>query len=232
MRHLRYFTKSRRWKSCLCVLVSGFLGFGLGCERVQSASDGSGNQVAKRTAGKSVVVASSPIVQAARTQIGQTTIYDPTYVGLKYPGGDVPLERGVCTDVIIRALRKGAGLDLQKLVHEDMKKAFTKYPKIWGLKKTDRNIDHRRVPNLSRYFERRGCSLAVSKNKGDYLAGDMVACLVGKRPHIMIVSDKKANDGTPLVIHNIGFGTKEENALFAFKITGHFRLKVAPNTSN
>jgi uncharacterized protein YijF (DUF1287 family) len=143
----------------------------------------------------------------------------------------VPFVRGVCTDVVIRALRKGAGLDLQKLVHEDMKKAFTKYPKIWGLKKTDRNIDHRRVPNLSRYFERKGYSLGVSKKKGDYLAGDLVTCSVGKRPHIMIVSDHRAKDGTPLVIHNIGSGAKEENKLFAFKITGHFRLKIAPSRS-
>ena len=227
---LRGFAKGRGWKSCQWALAIGILGLGLGCERVQSASGDPGNQVAKETAGKSVIVA-SPIVQAARTQIGQTTIYDPAYVGLKYPDGDVPLERGVCTDVIIRALRKGAGLDLQKLVHEDMKKAFAKYPKIWGLKKTDRNIDHRRVPNLSCYFERKGYSLGASKNKRDYLAGDLVACLVGKRPHIMIVSDKKAEDGTPLVIHNIGSGTKEENTLFAFKITGHFRLKIAPNRS-
>ena len=228
MRDLRGFAKGRGWKSCQCALAIGFLGLWLGCGRVQSASDDPGNQVAKETAGKPFVVA-SPIVQAARTQIGQTTIYDPAYVGLKYPDGDVPLERGVCTDVIIRALRKGAGLDLQKLVHEDMKKAFAKYPKIWGLKKTDRNIDHRRVPNLSCYFERKGYSLGASKNKRDYLAGDLVACLVGKRPHIMIVSDKKTEDGTPLVIHNIGSGTKEENTLFAFKITGHFRLKIAPN---
>ena len=225
---MRDFAKGRGWKSCQCALAIGFLGLWLGCGRVQSASDDPSNQGAKETAGKSVVVA-SPIVQAARTQIGQTTIYDPAYVGLKYPDGDVPLERGVCTDVIIRALRKGAGLDLQKLVHEDMKKAFAKYPKIWGLKKTDRNIDHRRVPNLSCYFERKGYSLGASKNKRDYLAGDLVACLVGKRPHIMIVSDKKAEDGTPLVIHNIGSGTKEENTLFAFKITGPFRLKIAPN---
>ena len=230
MRDLRGFAKGRGWKSYQCALAIGFLGLCLGCGRVQSASDDPSNQGAKETAGKSIVVA-SPIVQAARTQIGQTTIYDPAYVGLKYPDGDVPLERGVCTDVIIRALRKGAGLDLQKLVHEDMKKAFAKYPKIWGLKKTDRNIDHRRVPNLSCYFERKGYSLGASKNKRDYLAGDLVACLVGKRPHIMIVSDKKAEDGTPLVIHNIGTGTKEENTLFAFKITGHFRLKIAPNRS-
>jgi len=200
-------------------MAMGILGLGLGCERVQSASKGSGGKQA---------IGASTIVQAARSQIGKTTIYDPAYVGLKYPEGDVPLERGVCTDVVIRALRKGAGMDLQKLVHEDMKKAFNKYPKIWGLKKTDRNIDHRRVPNLTRYFERKGYALVVSKNKGDYLAGDLVACSVGKRPHIMIVSDNRAKDGTPLIIHNIGSGTKEENRLFAFPITGHFRIKVAP----
>ena len=209
----------------------GFLGgLGLGCDQGQSAFKGGKIPAIKEISGKAAI-GGSPIVQAARSQIGKTTIYDPAYVGLKYPGGDVPLERGVCTDVVIRALRKGAGLDLQKLVHEDMKKAFTKYPKIWGLKKTDRNIDHRRVPNLSRYFERKGYSLGVSKNKGDYLAGDLVTCSVGKRPHIMIVSDHRAKDGTLLVIHNIGSGAKEENKLFAFKITGHFRLKIAPSRS-
>ena len=230
MRDLRGFAKGRGWKSYQCALAIGFLGLGLGCERVQSASKGPKTPAIKETSGK-VVIGASPIVQAARSQIGKTTIYDPAYVKLEYPGGDVPFERGVCTDVVIRALRKGVGLDLQKLVNEDMKKAFTKYPKIWGLKKTDRNIDHRRVPNLSRYFERKGYSLGVSKNKGDYLAGDLVTCSVGKRPHIMIVSDNRAKDGTPLVIHNIGSGAKEENKLFAFKITGHFRLKIAPSRS-
>ena len=215
---------------CLWMLVIGIIGLGMGCERLQLPSTRSENSDVKEFRGKSVVTG-SPIVQAARSQIGKTTIYDPAYVRLEYPGGDVPFERGVCTDVVIRALRKGAGLDLQKLVHEDMKKAFTKYPKIWGLKKTDRNIDHRRVPNLSRYFERKGYSLGVSKNKGDYLAGDLVTCSVGKRPHIMVVSDHRAKDGTPLVIHNIGSGAKEENKLFAFKITGHFRLKTAPSKS-
>ncbi len=208
----------------------GFLGgLGLGCDQGQSAFKGGKIPALKEISGKAAI-GGSPIVQAARSQIGKTTIYDPAYVGLKYPGGDVPLGRGVCTDVIIRALRKGAGLDLQKLVHEDMKKAFSKYPKIWGLKKTDRNIDHRRVPNLRRYFERKGYSLGVSKNKEDYLAGDIVTCSVVKRPHIMIVSNNRAKDGTPLVIHNIGSGTKEENTLFAFPITGHFRIMVAPNS--
>ena len=215
---------------CCWVLAIGVFVLAVGCERAQSASEGPKIPVTKRSSDKAVV-ADSSIVRAARSQIGKTTIYDPAYVGLKYPGGDVPIERGVCTDVVIRALRKGAGLDLQKLVHEDMKKAFTKYPKIWGLKKTDRNIDHRRVPNLSRYFERKGYSLGVSKNKGDYLAGDLVTCSVGKRPHIMIVSDNRAKDGTPLIIHNIGSGAKEENTLFTFKITGHFRLKIAPTRS-
>jgi len=208
----------------------GILGLGLGCERVQSAYEEPENQAAKEIHGKQAIGAST-IVQAARSQIGKTTIYDPAYIGLKYPGGDVPLERGVCTDVVIRALRQGAGMDLQKLVHEDMKKAFAKYPKIWGLKKIDRNIDHRRVPNLSRYFERKGYALVASKNKSDYRAGDLVACSVGKRPHIMIVSDNSAKDGTPLIIHNIGSGTKEENMLFAFPITGHFRIQVAPRGS-
>ena len=226
MNHSEYFEKGEGLKLCQWALAIWIFCLGVGCDRAQSAFEGS-----KIPIPEGDFDYGAPIVQAAQSQIGKTTIYDPAYVGLKYPGGDVPLERGVCTDVVIRALRKGAGLDLQKLVHEDMKKAFTKYPKIWGLKKTDRNIDHRRVPNLSRYFERKGYSLGVSKNKGDYLAGDLVTCLVGKRPHIMIVSDNRAKDGTPLVIHNIGSGAKEENKLFAFKITGHFRLKIAPSRS-
>lgn len=229
MRHSRYFAKGRGWKSCQWALATGILGLGLGCDQVELTSGGSEIRSIKKISGNSAS-ADSPIVRAARSQIGKTTIYDPAYVGLKYPGGDVPIERGVCTDVVIRALRKGASLDLQKLVHEDMKNNFSKYPKIWSLKKTDRNIDHRRVPNLSRYFERKGYSLGVSKNKEDYLAGDIVTCSVVKRPHIMIVSHNRAKDGTPLVIHNIGSGTKEENTLFAFPITGHFRIKFAPNS--
>ena len=220
MSYTENFEKSAGLKLYRWSLAIGILGLGLGCERVQSFSERSKTLIPEDDFDHG-----ASIVQAARSQIGKTTIYDPAYIGLKYPGGDVPLEQGVCTDVIIRALRKGAGLDLQKLVHEDMKKAFNKYPKIWGLKKTDRNIDHRRVPNLRRFFERKGWSLGVSNKKGDYLYGDLVTCSVGKRPHIMIVSDKRAKDGTPLIIHNIGSGTKEENRLFEFPITGHFRIK-------
>lgn len=161
--------------------------------------------------------------EAARTQIGVTTSYDPAYVALKYPGGDVPKTRGVCTDVIIRALRD-KGFDLQKLVHEDMKKNFSKYPTRWGLRRPDKNIDHRRVPNLRTYFSRRGISLKITKNKDQYLPGDLVTCTVaGNRPHIMVVSNKKASDGTPLVIHNIGGGTQEHNSLLTYPLTGHYR---------
>ena len=167
----------------------------------------------------------SPIVREARSQIGKTTSYDPSYVGLSYPGGDVSLEKGVCTDVIIRSLRSAVGLDLQKLVHEDMKVEFSAYPNIWGLKKPDPNIDHRRVPNLKTYFKRRGFSLPVTRRSEDYLAGDLVTCTVGRNlAHIMIVSEKKTASGVPFVIHNIGSGTKEEDRLFEFPITGHYRV--------
>jgi hypothetical protein len=168
------------------------------------------------------------IVEAARKQIGVTVNYDPAYVSLDYPDGDVPRERGVCTDVVIRALRDGLAKDLQKLVHEDMKSNFTKYPKIWDLKRPDKNIDHRRVPNLMEFFERKHTSLGVTEKKDPvkFKPGDLVTCIVPPHlPHIMIVSDRKSADGIPLVIHNIGGGTREEDRLGDFKLTGHFRLK-------
>lgn len=166
------------------------------------------------------------LVRSARTQVGKTIEYDPAYVSLTYPNGDLPIAKGVCTDVVIRALRSARKMDLQKLVHEDMRANFSKYPKHWGLKKTDKNIDHRRVPNLKSYFKRRGWSVPVSKNKQDYHPGDLVTCTVaGRLPHIMIVSDRKNPDGTPLIIHNIGAGTQEEARLFEFPITGHFRIQ-------
>jgi uncharacterized protein len=165
------------------------------------------------------------MISAARKQIGVTTSYDPAYVPLDYPKGDVPQDRGVCTDVVIRAMR-AAAIDLQELVHIDMKKNFSAYPKTWGLRSTDANIDHRRVPNLMTFFQRRGFSLAVTKNAEDYQAGDLITCLVaGKLPHIMIVSDKKGASGNRLVIHNIGQGTQEEDRLLEFPITGHYRWK-------
>jgi uncharacterized protein YijF (DUF1287 family) len=165
------------------------------------------------------------LVRAARRQIGKTLVYDPVYAVLKYPMGDVPEDRGVCSDVVIRALREN-GADLQQLVHEDMKAHFSAYPKTWGLKRTDRNIDHRRVLNLAVFFKRRGLARPISRNPTDYGPGDLVTCTVaGNLPHIMMVSDRANAHGVPLIIHNIGQGTREEDRLFDFPINGHFRWK-------
>ena len=165
------------------------------------------------------------IVRAARSQIGQTVRYDPAYTALDYPMGDVPIAKGVCTDVVIRALRQQS-IDLQQLVHQDMKANFPAYPNRWGLKRPDPNIDHRRVPNLEVYFTRHGWAV-----QDGYRAGDIVTWrLAGSGlPHIGIVSDRKQGD-TPLIIHNIGAGTREEDILFHHEIVGHFRqpANVAP----
>lgn len=166
------------------------------------------------------------IANAARAQIGKTVRYDPSYRTLDYPNGDVPIQTGVCTDVVVRALRASLGLDLQKLVHEDMKRNFSLYPNNWGLKKPDRNIDHRRVPNLRTYFKRRGWELPITQDYHNYRAGDIVTCIVPPNlAHIMIVSDRTTAAGRPLIIHNIGAGVQEEDRLFEFKITGHYRIK-------
>jgi len=168
------------------------------------------------------------IVGAARKQVGVTLSYDPAYTKLDYPNGDVPRERGVCTDVVIRALREGISQDLQKLVYEDMKANFGVYPKNWGLSRTDRNIDHRRVPNLRKYFERKGYAIRLSSpvDYTKFQPGDLVTCTVPPHlPHIMIVSDKKTADGRPLVIHNIGGGAREEDVLANYPLTGHYRWK-------
>jgi uncharacterized protein len=169
---------------------------------------------------------STKIVSAARAQVGKTLRYDPSYQILDYPNGDVDIAAGVCTDVVIRALRGGLGLDLQKTVHEDMASNFRKYPQSWGLRGTDKNIDHRRVPNLQAYFKRQGYELTVSQDPKDYHAGDLVTCIVPPHlPHIMVVSDWVTDIGRPLIIHNIGGGAQEEDRLFEFKLTGHYRLK-------
>ena len=164
---------------------------------------------------------SPQIVQSARNQIGKTLRYDPAYTKLTYPMGDVPMEKGVCTDLVIRALRE-QNIDLQELVHQDMSRNFSVYPKRWGLKQPDTNIDHRRVPNLMTYFTRQGWAVQDT----NYQAGDIVTWeLKGNRPHIGIVSDRKIGD-RPLIIHNIGSGTREDDVLYRYTITGHFRLPV------
>jgi len=154
-------------------------------------------------------------------------IYDPSYFSIPYPNGDVPSGKGVCTDVVIRAYRK-MGIDLQKEVHEDMVANFAKYPKIWGLKGTDKNIDHRRVPNLMVFFERKGTSLSKSKLASDYRPGDIVCWnLGGAITHIGIVSNKRLRDSKRyLIIHNIGAGQVIEDCLFNFTIIGHYRYGV------
>ncbi|MGP0170925.1 DUF1287 domain-containing protein [Pseudomonas sp. NCHU5208] len=159
----------------------------------------------------------------ARKQIGVTLGYDPAYRRLSYPGGDVPMATGVCTDVVIRALRQ-QGLDLQEAVHRDMHDNFAAYPKHWGLSRPDSNIDHRRVPNLMTWFSRQGWSLPISQDAAAYRPGDIVTWDLGRGlTHIGIVSDRRAANDAPLVLHNIGRGTQEEDILFAYRITGHYR---------
>ena len=168
------------------------------------------------------------LIASARAQVGVTKRYDPEYHVLDYPGGDVPREIGVCTDVVIRALRD-EGVDLQVLVHEDMTRNFRLYPQAWGLRKPDKNIDHRRVLNLMTYFKRRGCSVPITNDAADYQPGDIVMWnLAENLPHVGIISDRNSASGTPLVLHNIGAGAQEEDALFAYKIIGHFRLTKRP----
>jgi uncharacterized protein YijF (DUF1287 family) len=163
-------------------------------------------------------------IQSAIDQTNVTTGYDPSYVKIDYPNGDVPEDRGVCADVIVRAFRKG-GIDLQKQVHEDMKDAWADYPKKWRAGGPDANIDHRRVLNLMTYFERQGESLPVSANADDYLPGDVVTWdLASGLDHIGIVVNQWADkEKRYLMVHNVGAGTKVEDVLFAWKITGHYR---------
>ncbi len=163
--------------------------------------------------------------EAAVQLTGDRVVYDPGYFKMGYPNGDVPKDRGVCTDVIIRAYRK-LGIDLQKEVHEDMKANFPQYPKNWGLSGTDRNIDHRRVPNLMRFFERHGTVHPRSRNPSDYRPGDIVTWnLGGGITHIGIVIHETSSDGNrPLIVHNIGAGQVKEDCLFRFEMTGHYRF--------
>lgn len=165
------------------------------------------------------------VLESATEQLRLTKIYDPAYVVLDYPNGDIPIEKGVCTDVVIRALRN-ANVDLQKLVHEDMAGNFSVYPKKWGLTAADKNIDHRRVPNLRTFFERNGRSLGVTKDPKNYQPGDIVSWdLDGKgMTHIGLVSNHfNPKTKTYLIIHNIGSGAQLEDRLFDWEITGHFR---------
>jgi uncharacterized protein YijF (DUF1287 family) len=164
------------------------------------------------------------LMDGATEQVGITTSYDPSYQKLKYPNGDVPIETGVCSDVIVRAFRK-SGTDLQKEVHEDMKSNFSSYPTKWGLSGTDANIDHRRVPNLQTYFARKGKEVATTGSADTFQPGDIVTWdLGGGVDHVGIVVNVWYKPSQRyLIVHNIGAGARMEDVLFAWKITGHYR---------
>ncbi|MFD2939484.1 DUF1287 domain-containing protein [Flavobacterium notoginsengisoli] len=164
--------------------------------------------------------------KAAISIIDPSIDYDPSYFKIEYPNGDVPKNKGVCTDVIIRSYRI-LGIDLQKELHEDMLENFSLYPNLkkWGMTKTDTNIDHRRVPNLEVFFERKGIKLPISQNAKDYQTGELVTWMINdKLPHIGIITNKKSKDGERnLIVHNVGGGQVLEDCLFDYKITGHFK---------
>ncbi|HKO99696.1 MAG TPA: DUF1287 domain-containing protein [Pyrinomonadaceae bacterium] len=164
------------------------------------------------------------LIEAATEQTKITTGYDPTYVGITYPGGDVPAETGVCSDVVVRSFRK-VGIDLQKELHEDMGRAWAAYPKKWGASRPDANIDHRRVLNLTTWFERQKKSVPVTTNRDDYLPGDIVSWDLGNNlDHIGLVVNVYSEDSKGyLIVHNIGLGARTEDVLFNWKITGHYR---------
>jgi uncharacterized protein YijF (DUF1287 family) len=171
-----------------------------------------------------IPLAARRVVEDAVEQTRYTVGYDPSYVQIDYPGGDVPLSTGVCSDVVVRAFRK-AGVDLQKEVHEDMAGNFSAYPKKWGLARPDPNIDHRRVPNLMTFFQRKGKALALTASGADYQPGDVVTWDLGiGQTHIGIITNVWSDaDGNYLVAHNIGGGVRVENVLFSWRITGHYR---------
>ena len=170
---------------------------------------------------------SDKLVAAALERTEQQVRYDGRYLRIAYPNGDVPADIGVCTDVVIRSYR-ALGIDLQKLVHEDMRAGFDLYPstRIWGLTRPDSNIDHRRVPNLQTFFSRHGERLAISRQGSAYQPGDLVTWMLpGNLPHIGIVVNKRSDDGQrPLIVHNIGAGPVLADMLFDYNITGHYRF--------
>lgn len=175
----------------------------------------------------SLSIQANELVEAAKERLNHLVIYDGSYQKIDYPMGDVDKNKGVCTDVVIRSYRS-IGVDLQQLLHQDMVASFEEYPKIWGLKKADSNIDHRRVPNLETFFTRFGQVLPITNDPEDYRPGDLVTWrLTGSNlPHIGIVSDEQAASGNPKIIHNIGWGPQIEDMLFKHKIVGHYHFQM------
>lgn len=169
---------------------------------------------------------SQRLVVAAMERTNHQVTYDGAYVRIPYPNGDVPDDKGVCTDVVIRSYR-ALGIDLQQLVHEDIAANFSRYPsnRIWGLTRPDHNIDHRRVPNLQAFFSRHGETLELQREVSEFKPGDLVTWMLpGNLPHIGIVTDQIAPNGNPMIVHNIGAGPQLEDMLFVFEITGHYRF--------
>jgi uncharacterized protein YijF (DUF1287 family) len=204
-----------------------------GCGVASTASPASRGQAARQAATQNVVRPSSgssvldKLVGAAIERTTHEVRYDPSYFVIDYPNGDVPSGVGVCTDEVIRSYRV-VGVDLQKLVHEDMERDFNAYPRKWGMKKADKNIDHRRVPNLQTFFERQGASLPLTTDARDYKPGDVVTWdLGGGMTHIGLVVNvpSDADASRMQIVHNIGAGPKMEDVLFGWKITGHYRYE-------
>ncbi|MEO0400270.1 MAG: DUF1287 domain-containing protein [Pseudomonadota bacterium] len=189
----------------------------------------SGSAESAARAGESTLneILGERIAAAALARTAVAVTYDPAYQSLSYPNGDVAADRGVCTDLVIRSLR-AVGVDLQRRVHEDMRAAFDAYPKLWGASGPDRNIDHRRVPNLETYLTRTGARLPASDDPRDYQPGDIIAWNLrgraGVLPHIGVVTDEKGPSGWPKVVHNIGRGPQHEDVLLLWPITGRYRL--------
>ena len=211
----------------ICSVLSLVLLIATGCERQIARARQPLKPPEAETELRALPANSSPklklVIDGAIDQVGKTTSYDPSYQNIDYPNGDVPIETGVCSDVIVRAFRK-ANIDLQKDVHEDMKSNFSNYPTKWGLSGPDANIDHRRVPNLMTYFSRRAKSLSTA-DSDTFLPGDVVTWDLGfGTDHIgMVVNVWYKPTQHYLIVHNIGAGTRMEDALFAWKVTGHYR---------
>lgn len=205
-----------------------FIGLSFGCSACESGRTLSNEQPAKIESSSTTEVDSLQIKQIVENALEQTEItknYSKEYFQISYPNGDLPIETGACTDVIIRAFRK-AGVDLQKEVHEDMRSNFGEYPKKWGLERPDTNIDHRRVPNLQTFFTRKKRSISITDSPKDYRPGDIVSWDLGGKgvTHIGLVSNVWNRTGDRfLIVHNIGAGTRAEDVLFSWKITGHYR---------
>lgn len=202
------------WFSLLGSSAGGGFASGCGCTRAMVS--------------KALPVQTDPFLQAlsdaAIERTGHEVTYDRAYVVIDYPRGDVPADRGTCTDVVIRSYRKLA-IDLQQLIHEDMSVAFSQYPQRWGLAAPDTNIDHRRVPNLMTFFQRKGAAMPITLDGRDYKPGDVVAWdLGGGVPHMgIVVADMASDGGRYLVVHNIGDGPQMEDVLFSWEIIGHYR---------